>query len=89
MHLEFCLDFHSAAPYISHVVTSLTNIMTQSFGAQWKGLFGVFMAASDVEIERVPIDLVRNSIAIAKDRAPDDQHLHIGGALPSVTVGIF
>ena len=51
MHLEFCLDFHSAAPYISHVVTSLTNIMTQSFGAQWKGLFGVFMAASDVEIE--------------------------------------
>jgi len=89
MCLELGLDFHSAAPYISHVITSLANIMTQSFSAQWKGLFGVFMAASDVEIERVPIDLVRNSVAIANDRAPDNQHLHIGGALPPVTVGIF
>ena len=72
------------------MVTCLPDVITQSLRTQFKILFRIVLSTRDVETQRVPVDLIGNSVSIVDDGTPKIlEIISLGVEIPSVTVGIF
>src|SRR5438045_6228730 len=68
--LESRLDFLARTPDIPHMITCFSQIMTHSFCIQFEILFRVILATGDIETQRVPVNLIGNSVTIKHNWSP-------------------